>query len=196
MGFIGELFFVCGGGRGVWWEGGGLNAHSFILLASQRPAHPKAAYPGWVKLFTSSAPTPLPIRITGRVAALMRRTRFEEGMYIYVSCDDAFAEIARRQSPDESARFMPLFEARWRDKFEGLNLVLHKPCEGSTAFSMTPIRIAAILPETPPRPAECAVCHALPCSRCRSTIILQIPWKSSMVLEFTEQNARTYSTYV
>ena len=82
--------------------------------------------------------------VAAMVATLMRATRFEAGMHIYIAAAEASAEISRRAQSDAAARFAPLFEARWRDRFPALSDTFAQDCEGSEALDMA-ASLAAVL---------------------------------------------------
>ena len=62
--------------------------------------------------------------VAALVAAFMRATRFETGMYVFRGAMEASAEVARRCAESRADRFAPLFDARWRDKNTAISAVL------------------------------------------------------------------------
>ena len=71
-----------------------------------------------------------------KVATWFRRTRQDSNLSMFFDVDECAVEISRRME-DAEGRFLPLFEARYRDAFPNISAVLKKPCDGGTAAQFT-----------------------------------------------------------
>ena len=71
-----------------------------------------------------------------KVATWFRRTRQDSNLYMFFDVDECAVEVSRRME-DAEGRFLPLFEARYRDAYPSISAVLKKSCDGGTAAQFT-----------------------------------------------------------